>query len=134
MAVTTSEFKPPGEKRLETQRKTVGGTVSVGMTENGEEDGKKGGGYLRIFFSPSLSFRKPWIEKTSGEVEGCVFRAASSWIVGTPHFRIAGSWIAEFQQAINSEGRNAVVARKIKGKRGNAGDKGGRHERPSQFQ
>jgi hypothetical protein len=105
MVVTTSKFKPPGGKRLETQRKMVGGTVSVGVTGNGEEEGKKGGGYLRILFSPSLPFRKLWIERTSGEVEGCVFRAASSWIVGTPHFRIAGSWIVGIQQAINPEGR-----------------------------
>jgi hypothetical protein len=41
MGLPRVNLKLPGGKRLETQRKTVGGTVSVGVTGNREEEGRR---------------------------------------------------------------------------------------------
>jgi hypothetical protein len=68
MAVTTSEFKPPGGKRLETQRKTVGGTVSVWGDRKwgrGREEGRR---TLKDPFLPLITFSQAFeLEEKSGE-------------------------------------------------------------------
>ena len=76
---------------------TVGGNSDgwqpFSVKTNGNRGRKKEEGYLRVpsFSSPLFRKRRKFVERTSGEV---VFRAASSWIAGTPQFLVTGSWLA----------------------------------------
>ena len=109
-----TDFVTVGKKPLDFQRKTVGEPFLLGFSGNMRVKGESR--YLRgtFFF---FSFRASAPERTSGEL--VLFRVASCWIAGAPHFLSYWQWAC----------RNS--ARFVQGKRGESvgtREKGRNHE------